>query len=300
MGAVRAFRARFATARVFAPLALGSLFAGLVGLADVASPAPSAEEGQAIFQQKCVSCHTIGGGRLVGPDLQGVTARRDREWLTRMISAPDKMLAGGDPVATQLLREHNNVPMPNQGLTEDQARSVIAYLGSQGGGPQVAQPGQTPAPSVLLGDPVAGKDLFTGVIRFQNGGPACMACHSIAGIGALGGGALGPDLTPAYTKFGEAGLASVLVRTPFPTMNPIFSSRPLTAQEQANLRAFLQQAAVAKRPVEAVGQLAGLAAVGAGVLLVLTQLSWRRRLTEVRRPLTGRMQGKTTVGSVTK
>lgn len=45
MGAVRAFRARFATARVFAPLALGSLFAGLVGLADAASPAPSAEGG---------------------------------------------------------------------------------------------------------------------------------------------------------------------------------------------------------------------------------------------------------------
>ncbi|MBI4607901.1 MAG: cytochrome c [Candidatus Rokubacteria bacterium] len=80
MGAVRAFRARFATARVFAPLALGSLFAGLVGLADAASPPPSPVEGQAIFQEKCVSCHTIGGGRLVGPDLQGVTARRDREW----------------------------------------------------------------------------------------------------------------------------------------------------------------------------------------------------------------------------
>lgn len=297
MGAVRAFRARFATARVFAPLALGSLFAGLVGLADAASPAPSAEEGQTIFQQKCVSCHTIGGGRLVGPDLQGVTARRGREWLTRMISAPDKMLAGGDPIATQLLREHNNVPMPNQGLTEDQARSVIAYLGLQVGG---APAGQAPALPFVQGDPVAGKDLFTGVIRFQNGGPACMACHSIAGIGALGGGALGPDLTPAYTKFGEAGLASVLARTPFPTMNPIFSSRPLTAQEQANLRTFLQRAAVAKRPVEAVGQLAGLAAVGAGVLLALTQLSWRRRLTEVRRPLTGRMQGKNSVGSVTK
>ncbi|MFN3338009.1 MAG: hypothetical protein ACK42I_10985, partial [Thermomicrobium sp.] len=51
----------------------------------------------------------------------------------------------------------------------------------------------TPLPP---GDPIRGKELFTGVLRFENGGPPCQACHSIGGIGALGGGQLGPDLTP--------------------------------------------------------------------------------------------------------
>ena len=47
------------------------------------------------------------------------------------------------------------------------------------------------APAVQ-GNAETGKDLFTGVVRFQNGGPPCMACHSTGGIGALGGGSLGP------------------------------------------------------------------------------------------------------------
>ena len=52
----------------------------------------SADAGEAIFQSSCASCHTVGEGDLVGPDLEGVTARRDSDWLTRWILAPDVML----------------------------------------------------------------------------------------------------------------------------------------------------------------------------------------------------------------
>lgn len=43
-------------------------------------------EGQALFQEKCVACHTIGQGDRVGPDLAGVTARRSHAWLEAWIS----------------------------------------------------------------------------------------------------------------------------------------------------------------------------------------------------------------------
>jgi hypothetical protein len=137
-----------------------------------------------------------------------------------------------------------------------------------------------------------GKSLFEGSNRFDNGGPPCLACHSIAGIGALGGGALGPDLTGAYGKFGEAGMASVLATTPFETMSPIFDDQPLTGEEQAHLSLFLSQAAVSKRTAASVGQLALLGVAGAAFLLLVMQFLWRRRLREVRRPMVARSRAR--------
>lgn len=244
--------------------------------------AQSADQGQAIFQEKCVACHTIGSGTLVGPDLKGVTTRRDKAWLTKWISQPDQMLARGDPTATQLFDQFNKVPMPNLGLTDAQVASLIAYLETQAGGAVAAQPPQPqpqPAQALPAGNPMIGRELFTGVVRFQNGGPPCMACHSIAGLGALGGGVLGPDLTTALNKYnGAAGLDSFLTGLPTATMNAVWGQKPPTAQERANLIAFLKEAAVAQRAPQALGQLALLAGLGGLLFLGIIQFTWRKRL----------------------
>lgn len=85
------------------------------------------EKGEALFQSKgCVACHTIGKGKLVGPDLKGVTAKRDQEWLTKWLKDPDTMIRT-DPTAQELLKEFL-VPMPNQGLTDEDIKALIAYL----------------------------------------------------------------------------------------------------------------------------------------------------------------------------
>src|SRR5688572_32146177 len=86
--------------------------------------------GQEVFAEKgCTACHKIGGGKLVGPDLKGVTARRDETWIKRMILRPDVMLKE-DEVAKKLLAEHLT-PMPNQNV--DPAKDLpplLAYLKS--------------------------------------------------------------------------------------------------------------------------------------------------------------------------
>src|SRR5215467_15602236 len=41
----------------------------------------SQQPGQAMFKKICAPCHTIGVGDRVGPDLRGVTQRRERAWL---------------------------------------------------------------------------------------------------------------------------------------------------------------------------------------------------------------------------
>ncbi len=90
----------------------------------------AADTGQQIFQTMCTACHTIGKGKLLGPDLAGVTKRREESWLRRQIKEPDQLLAENDPIATQLLEEANNLPMAPLGLDDAQVDAVIAYLKS--------------------------------------------------------------------------------------------------------------------------------------------------------------------------
>ena len=92
----------------------------------------AAREGQRLFVEKCTACHTIGKGKLVGPDLLGVTTRREDSWLRRQIKTPDRMIAEKDPIVMELLKESNNVPMVPLGLTDAQVEAVIAYLKSTG------------------------------------------------------------------------------------------------------------------------------------------------------------------------
>ena len=243
-----------------------------------------AEAGKQIFQEKCVACHTIGKGPLVGPDLKGVTARRPREWLEQWIAAPDAMLAKKDPVATELLHQFHDVPMANMGLSTSDVTAILAFLG--GAETQPSAPATAGAPAVQ-GNPEIGKELFTGVARFANGGPPCMACHSVGGIGALGGGQLGPDLTGAAGRYGgAAGLDAFVAGTPTPTMKAVWSQHPLTTEERASVVAFVGQAGVSERPAQAIWQLGGLAALGLVVLLAAAGLRWQNRLRNgVRRPM---------------
>jgi hypothetical protein len=74
-----------------------------------------------------VGCHKIGGGKLVGPDLKGVTARRDADWVSRMILRPDLMVKE-DEAAKKLLVEHL-VPMPNQNVDpQKELPLLLAFL----------------------------------------------------------------------------------------------------------------------------------------------------------------------------
>jgi len=216
----------------------------------IASQAVSAgEPGQQIFQQSCAACHTIGGGRGVGPDLAGVTEKRPEDWLIRYIKSQDAVLKSGDKTAQANWDEYK-MGMPDQPLTNAQIKAVLAHIktaGSAGtaGRDQAAapEPPQTTPSVQLTADEIRlGQNLFDGTVRFANGGPACNACHDVNHAGVVGGGIMAADLTVSFSRMGAQGIEAMMVNAPFPVMQVAYEGKTLSPREVQALVGFLQQA----------------------------------------------------------
>lgn len=94
-------------------------------------PIENFDTGKYLFGRQCIACHTIGRGDGLGPDLLGVTQRRDRQWLLRMIQKPDELLNQKDPIASALSKKYKGLRMPNTFVSDDDAGYILAYLQAQ-------------------------------------------------------------------------------------------------------------------------------------------------------------------------
>ncbi len=246
--------------------------------------AQSPADGESVFNANCVACHSTGTNTIVGPGLSGLFDRAGSSVAGQ--SADDYVRESlTDPGAFVVEGFQNIMPATiAASLSSGDLDDLVAYLGTlsaTGAGP--------PGPELISaqaadGDRERGENLFTGPSRFENRGPSCSACHSSSGLGALGGGSLGPDLTGAYAKLGDALITWPETIAP---MKPIFTEHPLTDQEKADLLAFFKSADVTKRDTAQVVRLFGLAVIGLVIIAVFTHLIWRRRLRGVRKPMVG-------------
>lgn len=96
-----------------------------------AAPLKIDDQGQYVFASHCAACHSIGQGDRIGPDLAGVTGRRDRAWLARFIADPDKLLDEKDPVAVELFERYKRVRMPNLRLADSDVGALMTFLERQ-------------------------------------------------------------------------------------------------------------------------------------------------------------------------
>lgn len=94
----------------------------------VARPIEGMNAGAYLFRTRCASCHTVGQGEALGPDLAGVTNRREPAWLKRFIKAPDLLRAERDPLAMALFEKYKTVRMPNLHLGDGDVQALIGYL----------------------------------------------------------------------------------------------------------------------------------------------------------------------------
>jgi len=82
--------------------------------------------GQKIYDLKCSSCHHLDGTKLVGPGWKGVTQRRKPEWIMNFVTNTDENL-DKNAQAMSLLEECM-VRMPNQNLSDDDARHILEFM----------------------------------------------------------------------------------------------------------------------------------------------------------------------------
>ena len=85
-----------------------------------------ADKGKTIYEVKCLACHKLTAEKMVGPGWKGVTDRRSPEYILNFVTNTDEMLEK-DPNAKQLLSVCM-VRMPNQHLTDIEARSVLEFM----------------------------------------------------------------------------------------------------------------------------------------------------------------------------
>jgi cytochrome c551/c552 len=88
--------------------------------------ATMATSGEKTFGVKCSSCHKLTDEKLVGPGWKDVTKRRTAEWIMNFITNTDEMLTKDPEALAQL--EICLVRMPNQNLSDDEARNLYEYM----------------------------------------------------------------------------------------------------------------------------------------------------------------------------
>jgi protein SCO1 len=86
------------------------------------------QAGSAMFVKLCAGCHSIGRGDHVGPDLDGLTLRRSRLWITDFLTDPIKMRARQDPIALALAAKFPGVRMPYLQIHASDAADLISYI----------------------------------------------------------------------------------------------------------------------------------------------------------------------------
>jgi mono/diheme cytochrome c family protein len=137
-------------------------------------------------------------------------------------------------------------------------------------------------------DRTAGHAIFTGARPLENDGSACIACHSMHDLSALGGGHLGPDLTKVYERLkGRKSLSAWLMAPATETMQPIFKNRPLEAEEIHALAAYFEEAAQHSEADASADRMAFLL-LGLGLataVIFLFDALWKNRFHSVRQPL---------------
>lgn len=209
-----------------------------------------AQTGEETFKSTCAACHRIGGGKLVGPDLIGISTKRNEAWLIKWIKSSQAFINSGDADAIAVFAANDRIPMPDQYLSDAKIKDVIKYIDDRSATTEISA--TATAPNTVPQEPIKSSDsasaevvllgqhIFEGDVRLTNGGPSCIICHNIATHRIIPGGLLAKDLTTVFSRMGgDAGITAILNAPPFPAMTEAFKNKPITKDEIFAITSFL-------------------------------------------------------------
>ncbi len=103
------------------------------GDAAAAGPDPAlVSAGKSLFENNCTTCHSVTDEVVIGPGLYNMHERRTEAWLISWIRNSSKMIAAGDPQAVELFNKYNKTQMPSYAFSDEEIKSIIAYVQAEG------------------------------------------------------------------------------------------------------------------------------------------------------------------------
>jgi len=90
------------------------------------------EVGKKLFKANCAACHSVGGKKVVGPGLQDVGEKYEREWLGKWIKNSGALIASGDADANAIFNEYKKLPMPAQPVSDADIDAILEYIANPG------------------------------------------------------------------------------------------------------------------------------------------------------------------------
>jgi ubiquinol-cytochrome c reductase cytochrome c subunit len=228
---------------VLALFLMGSVYAVLAPSPKVAADTGNSqqvEEGKALFQVGCASCHGLNGegqvsGTIQGPPLIGVGA-----------AAVDfQVETGRMPMA----RPEQQAPVKRNLYSEEEVAALAAFVASLGPGPEI------PAPEDYDPSTVSEEDLARGGELFRTN---CSACHNFEGAGgALPDGRYAPPLKDVSNEH----LYEAMVIGP--QQMPVFSDEVVRPEDKRAIIGYLNE--LHERPSDGGFALGGLGPVSEGL-----------------------------------
>jgi quinol---cytochrome-c reductase cytochrome c subunit len=218
-----------AVVRMVAALALaGGVYAafapGLATAEDTPQLSTAAQDGKALFDNSCLTCH--------GRNAQGVEGRGPSLIGVGAAAVEFQVTSGRMPLARQEAQARRKPPQ----FSDDEARQMAQYIQELGGGPQIPSGPLTPTGD----DDEQAEALAHGGELYRLN---CASCHTFGGGGgALSSGKWAPTINPATERQIYAAMLSG------PQNMPVFGDNELSPEEKRQIIAYVQTLQQDKEP----------------------------------------------------